>query len=109
MSLMPDGGTLTISARHETVTEAHPARLAPGRYVLLGVVDSGTGMDDATRQRAVEPFFSTKGIGKGTGLGLSMVHGLAAQLGGGLMIGSTQGLGTGSKSGCRSAPRPSEG
>ena len=43
-------------------------------------------MDEATLARAIEPFFSTKGIGKGTGLGLSMVHGLAAQLGGELSI-----------------------
>lgn len=51
-------------------------------------------MDDETLKRAVEPFFSTKGVGKGTGLGLSMVHGLAAQLGGALAISSNPGLGT---------------
>jgi CheY-like chemotaxis protein len=62
--------------------------------VRLSVSDTGTGMDEATQQRAVEPFFSTKGIGKGTGLGLSMVHGLVAQLGGRLMIDSAVGRGT---------------
>jgi CheY-like chemotaxis protein len=51
-------------------------------------------MDEATLARAVEPFFSTKGIGKGTGLGLSMVHGLASQLDGGLNISSVVGEGT---------------
>jgi CheY-like chemotaxis protein len=51
-------------------------------------------MDAATLARAIEPFFSTKGIGKGTGLGLSMVHGLTSQLGGGLRIDSRVGLGT---------------
>jgi CheY-like chemotaxis protein len=51
-------------------------------------------MDEAVLARAIEPFFSTKGIGKGTGLGLSMVHGLAAQLGGGLEIQSRPGVGT---------------
>ena len=51
-------------------------------------------MDEATVARAIEPFFSTKGIGKGTGLGLSMVHGLASQLGGALAISSKLGLGT---------------
>jgi CheY-like chemotaxis protein len=51
-------------------------------------------MDEETLARAIEPFFSTKGIGKGTGLGLSMVHGLALQLGGGLTIDSRPGEGT---------------
>jgi CheY-like chemotaxis protein len=51
-------------------------------------------MDEATLARAVEPFFSTKGVGKGTGLGLSMVHGLASQLGGAVAIRSTLGVGT---------------
>jgi CheY-like chemotaxis protein len=51
-------------------------------------------MDEATLKRAIEPFFSTKGVGRGTGLGLSMVHGLAAQLGGALTIKSRPGVGT---------------
>lgn len=51
-------------------------------------------MDEETLQRAIEPFFSTKGIGRGTGLGLSMVHGLASQLGGALSIQSRPGFGT---------------
>jgi PAS domain S-box-containing protein len=91
---MPDGGELVIEAKLESVAAQHASGLKPGRYVRLGVVDSGVGMDEATRRRAIEPFFSTKGIGKGTGLGLSMVHGLAAQLGGGLTIESAPGEGT---------------
>jgi PAS domain S-box-containing protein len=91
---MPDGGTLTISAGSETATPGHPAKLRPGDYVRFSVADTGVGMDEETAARAVEPFFSTKGIGKGTGLGLSMAHGLASQLGGALQISSRPGLGT---------------
>ena len=91
---MPRGGELTIKAKRASVSRGHASGLQPGEYVLLCVIDTGTGMDEATRQRAIEPFFSTKGVGKGTGLGLSMVHGLAAQLGGGLTIESTPDRGT---------------
>lgn len=91
---MPKGGTLTITATRESVRGEHRSGLKQGHYVRLSVADTGTGMDEATRARAIEPFFSTKGIGKGTGLGLSMVHGLAAQLGGGLTIVSEPGHGT---------------
>lgn len=91
---MPEGGELHIFAQEEVVGEDHPAKLPPGRYLRLCVADTGTGMDAETLARAVEPFFSTKGIGKGTGLGLSMVHGLAAQLGGGLTLQSRLGVGT---------------
>jgi len=90
---MPDGGTLRISVGAETVRAGDP-RLRPGRYVRLSVADTGVGMDPDTVTRAIEPFFSTKGIGKGTGLGLSMVHGLASQLGGALLIHSRPGMGT---------------
>jgi nitrogen-specific signal transduction histidine kinase/CheY-like chemotaxis protein len=91
---MPKGGALRISAGHEVVGEgAHPD-LRPGSYVRLAVRDTGAGMDTQTLARAVEPFFSTKGVGKGTGLGLSMVHGLASQLGGALLIESAPGEGT---------------
>ncbi len=86
---MPDGGTLTIS-----VEAASDATGGSDRQLRLSVRDTGLGMDEETRARAVEPFFSTKGIGKGTGLGLSMIHGLAAQLGGRLEIHSRPGEGT---------------
>jgi PAS domain S-box-containing protein len=91
---MPDGGTLRISAAGETIGAGHRSKLRPGQYVLISVADTGIGMDSATLAHAIEPFFSTKGIGKGTGLGLSMVHGLATQLGGTLTISSRPGLGT---------------
>jgi signal transduction histidine kinase/CheY-like chemotaxis protein len=90
---MPHGGSLTITAVQPGGRPA-PATLPPGDYVCLEIADTGTGMDEETIQRATEPFFTTKGPGKGTGLGLSMVHGLAAQSGGGLNIVSTVGGGT---------------
>lgn len=89
---MPRGGSLRIAAVAETVT-GH-GRLDDGDYIRISVQDDGIGMAREVLARAIEPFFSTKGIGKGTGLGLSMVHGLAAQLGGMLDIKSSPGLGT---------------
>ena len=90
---MPSGGTLRISAAAEMIEPGHRTALSPGLYVRLSVADTGVGMDEATLAKAIEPFFSTKGIGKGTGLGLSMAHGLALQLGGALKISSQPGLG----------------
>lgn len=91
---MLERGTMRISASTEFVRAGHRSKLATGEYICLSVADTGTGMDAATLARAVEPFFSTKGVGKGTGLGLSMVHGLASQLNGALTIQSSPGLGT---------------
>jgi PAS domain S-box-containing protein len=90
---MPDGGELRIEIALETSGD-EAAGLPPGPYVIVPVSDNGAGMDAVTLARAVEPFFSTKGVGKGTGLGLSMVHGLAAQSGGALTLHSTPGAGT---------------
>ncbi len=90
---MPGGGTMTILARCQEVGEG-ASDLAPGHYIRLSVADTGVGMDEETLSRAIEPFYSTKGIGKGTGLGLSMVHGLASQLGGVLELWSKPGSGT---------------
>lgn len=91
---MPEGGELTIAAREEQVRPGVAAGLPLGSYVVLSVADTGEGMDEATLTRAMEPFFTTKEIGKGTGLGLSMVHGLAAQSGGQLVLRSRKDAGT---------------
>jgi signal transduction histidine kinase len=91
---MPTGGTLTFALDRQLVTASRELKLTPGAYVRLSVQDTGEGMDAATLARAVEPFFSTKGIGKGTGLGLSMVHGLADQSGGRFCLKSQLGVGT---------------
>ena len=90
---MPNGGSITIAARQhmEVGVSSDPQS---GRYVCLSVTDTGEGMDEETLQRATEPFFTTKGVGKGTGLGLPMVHGLAEQSGGRLVIKSRKGQGT---------------
>jgi signal transduction histidine kinase/CheY-like chemotaxis protein len=91
---MPNGGDILIRARMATDVEQARAQLTQGRFVLLSVTDFGVGMDAKTLLRAVEPFFTTKGVGKGTGLGLSMVQGLAEQSGGKLRISSEINRGT---------------
>lgn len=92
---MPDGGHIIITAKNESIElSGHRTALPPGDYVSLSITDNGQGMDAATLERATEPFFTTKGIGKGTGLGLSMVHGLAEQSGGRLVLRSEAGRGT---------------
>jgi signal transduction histidine kinase/CheY-like chemotaxis protein len=91
---MPIGGTITISARAVEIQAGQDSGLSPGRYVCIRVRDTGLGMDAETLSRAVEPFFTTKGIGKGTGLGLSMIHGFAVQSGGALKLASVPGQGT---------------
>lgn len=91
---MPDGGRITLTARNALVTEDSHSPLAPGSYVQIIVIDTGTGMDPQTLAKASEPFFTTKGVGKGTGLGLPMVLGTAEQLGGSLTLQSEVGRGT---------------
>ena len=91
---MPNGGPITISARDEALAEANVLKLPAGRYVALSVADRGDGMDAEVLARAIEPFFTTKGVGQGTGLGLPMVQGLAEQSGGRLVLESEVGEGT---------------
>jgi CheY-like chemotaxis protein len=91
---MPNGGRLAISAEKHAVGPGHATGLREGLFVELSIADNGHGMNEETRLRATEPFFTTKGVGKGTGLGLSMVHGLAEQSGGRLIVHSHEGEGT---------------
>jgi signal transduction histidine kinase len=93
---MPDGGKMTISTR-DVVLNRPPAEVesfVPGEYVELVLSDTGTGMSEETRLRAIDPFFTTKPQGKGTGLGLSMTFGYVRQSGGHLIIESALGRGT---------------
>ena len=90
------GDVVTISTRSVWLDReaAGEAGVAPGRYAVLAVADTGVGMDAGTAARAFEPFFTTKGEGIGTGLGLAAVHGTVTQSGGGIVIASTPGEGT---------------
>lgn len=85
---MPEGGTLTIRGR--LVTDAE----RPLPHVELSVADTGSGMAEEVRSRAIEPFYTTKPTGVGTGLGLSQVYGVVRESGGTLAIDSGPGRGT---------------
>jgi two-component system cell cycle sensor histidine kinase/response regulator CckA len=82
---MPEGGRLSLKTVNTIVDdlliggESAPTQ---GSYVVLEVSDNGCGMDEATRSRIFEPFYTTKGPGKGTGLGLSTAYGIVEQSGG---------------------------
>lgn len=94
---MPDGGSLLLEATEVHVDDAHALvdpGPAPGWYGVVSVSDTGVGMSEAVRRRAVDPFFSTKRGAGATGLGLSAVHGMAQQAGGHLVIASAPGEGT---------------
>ncbi len=91
---MTDGGTILIAARDVDLATGAMEAMPAGRYVCLSVSDTGDGMDKATLARAMDPFFTTKGVGRGTGLGLSMVHGMTEQSGGRFVLKSTKGCGT---------------
>ena len=94
---MRTGGTLSVTLRAMRLTEAErvsTTQLAPGGYVKLAVRDTGTGIAPQVLERIFDPFFTTKSAGLGTGLGLSLVHGIVADLGGGVDLDSEVGVGS---------------
>lgn len=103
---MTDGGVLTIRSNRVTVNRNNPLSrdlMAPseedstipaGDYVLVEVIDTGTGIPKGILQKIFEPFFSTKAVGSGTGLGLSTVYGIIKQSGGYVYVGSKENEGT---------------
>jgi signal transduction histidine kinase/CheY-like chemotaxis protein len=99
---MPKGGRLTISTRHVVFRQSDLAGddggywdgASPGDYVEIAVADTGSGMEDSTRERAFEPFFTTKPVGQGTGLGLSQLYGFVRQSSGFVRLDSQLGHGT---------------
>jgi CheY-like chemotaxis protein len=94
---MPDGGSLSISLGEAEVhrrPSLTPHSLAPGDYVTITVVDTGTGMSADTRAHLFEPFFTTKREAEGTGLGLATAYGIVKQSGGDIRVASEVGVGT---------------
>jgi PAS domain S-box-containing protein len=86
---MPDGGTITVRARRHGGDGQ-----GRGGYVVIDIIDTGTGMSAEVQARAFEPFFTTKDIGRGSGLGLSQAYGFAKQSGGTLTLDGAPGKGT---------------
>jgi signal transduction histidine kinase len=94
---MPGGGDLAVETANVDLNEAYVATHAeatPGPHVVVSVSDTGTGIDEHTRERLFEPFFTTKPVGQGSGLGLSIVHGVVSRAGGHITVVSDIGEGT---------------
>lgn len=91
---MPRGGRLTIATAPVGVRTGSVGELPEGHYVELSIQDTGEGMTEEVRARALEPFFTTKGFGQRSGLGLSTAYGIVRQSGGDLTLASQPGAGT---------------
>ncbi len=94
---MPRGGALTVETANVELgadfCSSHPG-MVPGPYVMMAVIDDGTGMSTEVQAKLFEPFFTTKEVGKGTGLGLAVVYGIVHQSGGGISVLSQEGKGS---------------
>jgi two-component system, cell cycle sensor histidine kinase and response regulator CckA len=88
---MPKGGKIIFETANVEIEDTHASQhvhMTSGRYVMLTVRDTGTGMDSETQAHAFEPFFTTKATDKGTGLGLSTVSSIVKQSGGTISVSS---------------------
>jgi len=93
---MPAGGDIYVQTNNILLDQhfIKPFQVTPGKYIKISIIDSGTGMDEATLQRIFEPFFTTKKMGRGIGLGLASVYGIIKNHGGFIDVNSEKGKGT---------------
>jgi CheY-like chemotaxis protein/two-component sensor histidine kinase len=94
---MPKGGCFTLATEQVSVDKSFSTSHDPGKpgiYAVITASDTGKGMDEETRLRIFEPFYTTKEVGKGTGLGMSIIYGIVNQHDGFIKVYSERGLGT---------------
>ncbi len=92
---MPSGGNIYIETKNISINEEESItyNIKPGEYIKISITDTGIGMDEATKQRVFEPFFTTRGLGEGNGLGLASAYGIIKNHGGTINVYSEKGHG----------------